>query len=133
MHRAEKRAIREMVRVTRPGGSVGIHDVCWTQPAPEQLKSRLEVLEGEHPESLEGWAALFRRAGLGSVTATGKSNLMKAWMKDVRKRVDLRGWLRIATRIFKMWGIAGFIRIWESQKIFESQCVRYGIIMGRKR
>ena len=38
------RAIREMVRVARPGGYVGIHDLCWKEGTSEHLKQRLAEL-----------------------------------------------------------------------------------------
>jgi len=34
----KERAIAEMVRVTKPGGYVGIHDICWQDDTPEKMK-----------------------------------------------------------------------------------------------
>lgn len=45
------RAIREMGRVVKPGGYVGIHDLCWKEGPSEYLKRRLAELEGERPEN----------------------------------------------------------------------------------
>ena len=45
----KERAIAEMVRVTKPGGYVGIHDICWKDATPEKLKIKLEEIEGERP------------------------------------------------------------------------------------
>ena len=36
------RAIREMVRIVKPGGYVGLHDVCWKDNTPERFKQRLD-------------------------------------------------------------------------------------------
>jgi ubiquinone/menaquinone biosynthesis C-methylase UbiE len=53
------RALREMQRVARPGAIVGIHDLCWKVGTSELMKQRLKELEGEEPETGEGWKALF--------------------------------------------------------------------------
>ena len=36
----KERAIREMVRVVKPGGYVGIHDICWQPDTPSKMKKR---------------------------------------------------------------------------------------------
>jgi ubiquinone/menaquinone biosynthesis C-methylase UbiE len=59
----KERAISEMVRVARSGGFVGIHDVCWKDDTPEHVKQELAELEGERPETLDGWKRLFEQAG----------------------------------------------------------------------
>jgi SAM-dependent methyltransferase len=63
----KQKAIAEAVRVTKPGGRVGIHDICWKEDTPEHLKQRLAQLEGENPETLEGWKQLFETAGLVNI------------------------------------------------------------------
>ena len=50
----KERAISEMVRVAKPGGYVGIHDICWKEDTPEHMKQKLAEIEGERPETLEG-------------------------------------------------------------------------------
>jgi hypothetical protein len=40
-----------MGRVAKPGGYVGIHDLCWKEGPSEYLKRRLAELEGERPEN----------------------------------------------------------------------------------
>ena len=56
----KERVLREMARVTKPGGYVGIHDLYWQNDAPEHLKHRLVEIEGEKPETLAGWKELFQ-------------------------------------------------------------------------
>jgi ubiquinone/menaquinone biosynthesis C-methylase UbiE len=48
----KKLAIGEMMRVVRPGGYVGIHDICWKEDTPEKMKQSLDKIEGERPEEL---------------------------------------------------------------------------------
>ena len=57
-------AIAEMIRVVTPGGLIGIHDICWKEDTPNDLKVRLKEIENESPETLEGWKKLFSDARL---------------------------------------------------------------------
>ena len=72
--------IAEMIRVATPGGFIGIHDICWKEDTPNDLKVRLKEIENESPETLEGWKKLFSESGLENCSATDKSHLMPAWM-----------------------------------------------------
>ena len=52
-------ALKEMVRVTKPGGRMGIHDLCWQENVPDTIKQRFAEVEKERPETLAGWASWF--------------------------------------------------------------------------
>jgi len=126
------RAIAEMVRVVRPGGRVGIHDICWLEQTPERIKSKLEELEGEAPETLKGWQARFEEAGLVKVETADRSGLMPLWTKGVTKKLGVGGQLRIFGRVLAKWGLRGLWQVWQSERIFESRHTGYGIIVGSK-
>jgi SAM-dependent methyltransferase len=128
----KEQAIREMVRVAKPGGYVGIHDVYWKEGTPERLKQRLEEIEGEKPETLEGWKNLFGKAGLRDVITVDKSYLIPDWENDIRKEIGILAQLKIFLRTVKKWGIGGFRNILESMQIFKSQHMGYSIIVGWK-
>ncbi len=128
----KERAISEMVRVTKPGGYVGIHDVCWNEGTPSQLKERLAELEGERPETLTGWKNIFEKAGLKDVIIMDKSYLITDWRKDIMKKIGIIKQIRFLVRIIKKWGLRGLDTVMESVKIFHSQFTGYGIIVGRK-
>jgi SAM-dependent methyltransferase len=128
----KERAIREMARVVKADGYVGIHDICWKQDTPERLKNRLAEIEGERPETLDGWKALFEKAGLTDVETVDRSLLIPAWMKDIRKKLGIGGQLKIFLKIGRLWGIRGLRDVWKSERIFQSKYTGYGIIVGRK-
>ncbi len=129
----KERILAEMVRVTRPGGCVGIHDLCWNEATPNHLKRTLTEIEGERPETLEGWERLFRQAGLVEITAVDKARSMSRWMKESRKQLGLTGQVILVLRIMKRWGLRGLWRILKSERVFTSGFLGYGIVVGTKR
>lgn len=128
----KSRAILEMVRVAKPGGRVGIHDLCWKESAPADLKQRLAELENEHPETLDGWKRLFEEAGLTDVLTRDKSELIARWTKETRKQLGLIGQFKIYWKILRRWGFGGLWRIKKSERVFCSEYLGYGIIVGSK-
>ena len=128
----KKIAIAEMIRVATPGGFIGIHDICWKEDTPNDLKVRLKEIENESPETLEGWKKLFSESGLENCSATDKSHLMPTWMKSNKQSLGFTGQLRIGMKVFQKWGIKGIKTILESERIFKSPYIGYGIIVGRK-
>jgi SAM-dependent methyltransferase len=129
----KEQVLREMVRVVRPGGRVGMHDLCWREDSPEDLKRTLAEIEGERPETLEGWRQLFAQAGLAEIRAVDKSSLIPRWMKESRKQLGLVGQLVLAWKIIRRWGIRGLRRILRSERVFSSERLGYGIVVGTKR
>lgn len=125
-------AIREMVRIAKPGGYVGIHDMCWKENTPERLKQRLAEIEGERPETLDGWKRLFEKAGLEGISIRDKSQLMSTWSKDIRKELGLAGQMKIFLKVLQRWGFKGLRKILGSAHIFRSKHTGYGIVIGRK-
>jgi arsenite methyltransferase len=131
-HLDKEAVIREMVRVTRPGGYVGIHDLCWKEAAPEHLKRRLAEIESERPETFGGWKELFEKAGLVDVQVLDKSHLIPSLTKDFKKRLGIMGQLSVIVAVVKRWGLTGLMRIRESERIFRSRHLGYGLLVGRK-
>jgi arsenite methyltransferase len=128
----KERAIREMGRVARRGGYVGIHDICWFEATPNSLKRTLAEIEGENPETLEGWQNLFKVSGLGEIVAVDRSDLIPPWTESIKRHLGLRGQLAVFSKAIRDWGIKGLVNIWRSAQIFQSEHTGYGIIVGRK-
>jgi arsenite methyltransferase len=128
----KEKAIGEMVRVAKRGGCVGMHDVCWKQGTPEDLKRRLAEVENERPETIEGWRTLFERAGLVDVAADDRSFLLHEWTRKMKRRLGISGQFRIFLEVVRRWGLAGLKTVWESEKIFESGYLGYCLIVGKK-
>jgi arsenite methyltransferase len=128
----KEQVVREMVRVVRPGGCVGMHDLCWREDTPDDLKRTLAEIEGERPETLEGWRRLFAQAGLTEIRAVDKSFLIVRWMRESRKQVGLIGELLLAWKIIRRWGVRGLRRILRSERVFSSKQLGYGIVVGTR-
>lgn len=128
----KEKAIREMLRVVKPGGHVGIHDIYWKEDTPERFKQRLAEIEGERPETLEGWKALFDHAGLVDIKVVDKSYLIPVWVKEEMRELGFAGSLKLFSKILKIWGISGLGDVWESEQIFQSKHTGYAIVVGRK-
>jgi ubiquinone/menaquinone biosynthesis C-methylase UbiE len=125
-------ALKEMVRVVKPGGYVGFHDLCWKETAAESLKHRLAEIEAEYPETVQGWKNLARQTGLVDVVAVDKANLIPQWTKDFKKRLGILGQLSAFWHVLKRWGIRGLLTIKESERIFRSEHMGYCLIAGKK-
>jgi arsenite methyltransferase len=128
----KEKAIGEMVRVAKRGGCVGMHDVCWKQGAPDDLKHRLAEVENERPETIEGWKVLFGQAGLIDVVAEDRSFLLQKWTRQMKKRLGISGQFRIFLKVVRRWGLAGLKTVRQSEKIFESGYLGYCLVVGKK-
>lgn len=124
--------LKEMVRVARPGGRVGAHDLAWRENAPDLLKRRLAEYEDEYPETLEGWKQLFAGVGLANVIAFDKSRLKNRWMCDVRRQLGISGQLRLGLYAGRRWGLGGLWRILRSERIFSHHQLGYALVVGTR-
>ncbi|WP_193164132.1 class I SAM-dependent methyltransferase [Microbulbifer hainanensis] len=126
------RVLSEMVRVVRPGGFIGMHDLYWKEGASEAEKLTLAEIEAEKPETLEGWRRLFEGAGLEQISTIDKSAIMSRWMSESRKQLGLAGQLMLALKIIRRWGFGGAWRVFRSERVFSSGLLGYAIVVGRK-
>lgn len=122
-----------MLRVVRPGGCVGMHDLYWKKGAPDALKRTLAEIEGERPETVEGWRRLFSRAGLVEISVVDKAELMSRWMRESWREVGLARRLALALKVIRRWGIRGLWSVLQSERVFSSERLGYGIVVGTKR
>jgi arsenite methyltransferase len=129
-------AIRECVRVTKPGGYVGLNEGFWTrQPSPEVVE-RVKDAIGPYLSTLETWQTIWEESGL-------QDRVVKTCQVDARKEIKDRmqwiGW----RWLLRAWGRA--LRLYVTnpagrQSIKEMfdvppevyQYMRYGLFVGKK-
>lgn len=128
----KKRVLREVIRVVRPGGCVGIHDLCWHEDAPRRVKDTLAEIEGERPETLEGWRQLFEEVGLVQVDTVDRSTVLLRWMRESRQQLGWLGQIGLTLKIIRRWGVRGAWTVWRSERVFTSQHLGYGLVVGTR-
>ncbi len=128
----KQRATAEMVRVTRSGGYVAMHDILWRDDTPEETKQQLAELEDERPETLDGWKRLFEEAGLRDVAVIDRSEVMTTWPAQINRQLGVSGRLLLLLKILRRWGWDGYRKIRDTELLFRSPHMGYCIVVGRK-
>jgi ubiquinone/menaquinone biosynthesis C-methylase UbiE len=97
----KEQAIAEMVRVTRPGGYVGINEMFWLEEAPPELETQARALIGSATAmpTLATWQALWDKSGLHDRVVRSRQVDPTQELKD---RVEWIGW----RWLLRAWGRA---------------------------
>jgi len=100
------RAVSEYVRVTRPGGYVGLSEGTWLKPPPPELVGYIErTMSGARFLALEGWRELLEGSGLAEITvSTYKINAL-------RQRLDEMSGLDFADYLDRLRAIGSFLSL----------------------
>jgi len=132
----KSRAIRECVRVTKPGGYVGLNEGCWTRPPSPEMVAQVKDAIGPFIPTVETWQALWEASGL-------QERVVRICQVDprteVKSRIQWIGW----RWILGAWGRALRLYITNPairQSIKEMfdvppevfQYAGYGLFAGRK-
>jgi ubiquinone/menaquinone biosynthesis C-methylase UbiE len=129
-------AIRECVRVTRPGGYVGLNEGFWFErPAPE-LVARVKHAIGPAVPTLEEWEALWATAGLQDRVVqphrVDASTEMKSRIQWIGWRWLVRAWGRALRLYFTNPAVRQAIKDQFDVPAEACQYLGYGLFVGRK-
>ncbi len=130
------RAIRECVRVTKPGGYVGLNEGFWTeQPSPE-LVALAEDAVGPCVPTIETWRALWEASGLQEPVVRTRQVDART---EIKSRIQWIGWqwlLRAWGRALRLYITHPAVRQ-SIKKQFDVppevfQYLGYGLFVGKK-
>ena len=138
------RAVRELVRVTRPMGTVALVQLIWTGNVDEDKRDILVQHLGAHPLLLVEWKQILREAGVvelhvedWSDSASPFRPAVRAPFHDIAEIFSLRQKFLILRRAMQRWGWRGvrgaIVREQEIHQLLTRQRVLgLSLIMGTK-
>ena len=131
------RAIRECIRVTKPGGYVGLNESFWTkEPSPEMVALVQDSVGSSIPTAAT-WQALWEASGLSDRTVSLHQVKNSAEIKDrlgwVGRRWALRGFGRMLRLFFTSPGLRQSIKKFLGGTSLDTmQEIGYGLFVGKK-
>lgn len=105
-------AVRELVRVVKPGGMVVLVQLVWTRHLEEDRRSDLTARLGVRPLMLVEWKQMLRDAGVVDLTVedwsdAAGSHSQPSVLGGLAELFTLRGKVRLLPRAWKRWGWRG--------------------------
>jgi ubiquinone/menaquinone biosynthesis C-methylase UbiE len=93
-------AMSEYVRVTKPGGYVGMTELTWLRPPSSKVENAFKEVEARALDA-DGWKALLRSAGLVDIAGGGRQMDLR---QETQGRFERYGRWPLFKVIFKMLG-----------------------------
>ena len=135
-------AVNEFVRVTKPGGYVGLNESTWlTTPPPPEVVAWTSQAVGASVSPLTGeeWVALLESAGLREIVARVHAIGIQDETKGILRRYGFGGMLRVFWRIAGLYlrnpAYRSFVRGVREQGMTPEnldEYFGYGLYVGRK-
>jgi SAM-dependent methyltransferase len=131
------RAIRECIRVTKPGGYIGLNESFWTkEPSPEMV-ALVQDSVGSSIPTRETWQALWEASGLRDRTVSLCQVNTRSEIRDrlswVGRRWALRGLGRMLRLSFTSPGLRQSVKkFFGGPSLDTMQEIGYGLFTGKK-
>jgi ubiquinone/menaquinone biosynthesis C-methylase UbiE len=138
----KQKAVNEYVRVTKPGGWVGLNETTWLQYPPEpEMEAWVEQDIGGNakPQTTEAWIALLENAGLQEIESIVSPIQLSEETKGLMGRYGCRGMLRIFRRLIGLYirssDYRAFVKNLRQGDVIPENIeayLGYGLYVGRK-
>ena len=137
----KQRTVSEYLRVTKPGGYVGLNEATWIKtPPPTELVEYLSRTTGvKEILTSNGWEELLQSSGLRDIEVrTYKINKLSQFLNEIRQlglKDYLRGWYRFLSPMVSSPAFRRYLKeAWPPKNISKNifEYLGYGIYVGRK-
>jgi len=136
----KRKGINEYVRVTRPGGYVGLNEATWIKtPPPTELVEYISRITGAKLETSDSWQELLESSGLKDTEVkTYKINALSQFIGEMRYlglRASLTAWYRFLSLYIRSSNFRRYLKeAWPPKELYRSyfKYLGYGIYVGRK-
>ena len=102
----KQKAVNEYVRVTKPGGYVGLNESVWLKvpPPPEVVAwAAQDIGANVQPLTSEAWAGLLEAAGLREITVRTYEISTQDEARGILRRYGWGGMLRVGWRMLLLY------------------------------
>lgn len=122
-----QKVLDEMVRVTKPGGVIAIHESTWRKKIPDAEKDEISERYGTTPFEYEEWIAMLQKAGVHDIVTEFDEWSRPEMFWKIRNDRDVPHHSEIFTRsemtqiintILQQYGDQGIQTVMQNQKIF---------------
>jgi len=137
----KQKAVDEYVRVTKPGGHVGLNESTWRKaPPPEMVAwTDQDVVGNVKPLLSEEWISLLERAGLRAIVVRTYEVDTKAEAKGILQRYGWGGTLRVWWRMLLLYARSpayrSFVKQTRERGVLPENLEEYygyGLFVGQK-
>jgi arsenite methyltransferase len=134
------KAMREYVRVTKPGGYIGMNEVHWlNEPSPELRKYASLVMAGADFLTVDGWKDILISAGLHEIQVNSCKLDLRQQRKEEMRSLEgdeaFQAWKRFFKGLFtdpQYWKFTKQIMSKPGLLITFTKSIGYGIYVGQK-
>lgn len=139
-----QKCLNEMARVTKPGGSVVLHESTWLKEIPKREKASYAKRIGTVPYTLSEWKEMVRKAGLINLWEEDWSGQEKIFKmrpdRKMKSHYDLFSpWEIISIiipRVVSKYGIKGIFSVYELTRelgpLYHDGLLGYYLIRSQK-
>jgi ubiquinone/menaquinone biosynthesis C-methylase UbiE len=141
-----QKVLDEMLRVTKPNGTVAIHESTWKKSLPKSKKDEISERYGTTPLEFDEWKEMLEKAGTANIVSEFEQWSKPEMFWDIRKDRKVKNYNSVMTvgekaltafRIFKIHGLKGVVKVFQNEKIFFNSVLNgeigYALFKGTKK